>query len=67
MFAVGSTTMQSVCITIQTIRDLIITPSKTFTVNLYPSDSLASIGDRAYGTSVVVTIINIDSKQDICA
>lgn len=54
--------MQNVCVTIQTIDDMIVAPSKTFTVNLYPSDSLVAVGDRAFGTSVVVTIINIDSK-----
>ena len=61
-FAAGSTTSQTNCITIQTIDDMIVAGTKTFTVNMYSNTPGVIIGDRAQGTSVVVNVINIDGK-----
>ena len=61
-FAAGSTTSQTNCITIQTIDDMIVAGTKTFTVTMYSNTPGVIIGDRAQGTIVVVNVNNIDGK-----
>ena len=48
------------CVMIQTIGDMIVGATKTFTVSLSTNNSQVTIGDRGIGASVVVSIYNID-------
>ena len=62
-FIAGSTQGQTVCVTIQTIDDMVVTSSLIFYVNLYSNTSGVIIGDRVQGASLLqVTINNINGR-----
>eukprot|EP00731_Ephydatia_muelleri_P007059 Em0003g1307a len=62
-FPAGSIAFQNpACVSIQTINDLIVGATKTFTLNLNTNNAQVTIADRAIGNSLIVSIYNIDAS-----
>ena len=65
-FPAGSIAFQNpACVSIQTINDLIVGATKTFTLNLNTNNAQVTIADRAIGNSLIVSIYNIDGTSMI--